>query len=303
MEGRGVISFLIGVFILALLSFYWFAPYNSEIFESRKTDSNFSIAGASVEEMQFYQNMRFPSNKISYLIDNCPLGKKNEMEYAFEILENKTTLEFYPVTSGEEISITCESKNKIEDGMFIAGEGGPTNITRIGEFSLISHGTILLIKESDCKNPNIAIHELLHALGFDHSANPKNVMYNITSCDQKIGQDTLDLIDYLYSFPSSSDLLFEDVCAEMRGRYLSVNFTIRNNGLKNAANSTVEIYSNKELLKEIEIDKIDVGYGRIVALRNLLITSFSLDGIDLYVNYSAPELNKKNNWISLKSKK
>ena len=62
----------------------------------------------------------------------------------------------------------------MKEGLFIAGEGGPSNITKSGDFSVITHGSILLIKESKCERPNIAIHELLHALGFDHSENPNN---------------------------------------------------------------------------------------------------------------------------------
>ena len=59
----------------------------------------------------------------------------------------------------------------IREGKFIAGEGGPTNITVSGKYNVITHGSILLIRESRCSIPTIAIHELLHVLGFKHSNN------------------------------------------------------------------------------------------------------------------------------------
>ncbi|MBM3228758.1 matrixin family metalloprotease [Candidatus Pacearchaeota archaeon] len=248
--------------------------------------------------MQFYENMRFPDSQVSYRIEDCPLNQKDQMERAFNIIENKTILNFYSVNSNEEISVTCDSAAKTEGRMFIAGEGGPTQIVKTEKFSIILKGEILLIKESRCEQPNVAIHELLHVLGFDHSENPNNIMYNISRCDQEIGEDTIGLINWLYEFPSLPDLSFEQASASMKGRYLDVSVTIRNNGLKDAEASNLIIYSGDKKIKEFEIEALEIGFGRSVTLTNILVIS-KIEDLRIFIDYPYAELDKQNNEIFL----
>lgn len=290
------------IIAVSLLVLYWFMPFGISEFEARKIgSSNFTINGFE-KDMQFYENMRYPSSKISYKIENCPLQKEDEVERAFEILSIQTILSFYSVNSNEEISVTCDSGTKINGGLFIAGEGGPINITQTEKFNVIFNGKILLIRKSNCENPNIALHELLHALGFTHSSNPNNIMYNVSKCSQTIGQDTLDLINKLYSYPSYPDLSFENVSAVMHGRYLDMNIGIRNNGLKKSEKATISIYADKELVKEIELEPLDIGYGREIFLKNVWISKISVSELELSIDYSLNELEKENNKITLKIK-
>ena len=296
-------SFLSIIFFLAvifLLFFYWFMPWNEIEFGIKEKNSNFSLSGLDKENTQFYPNMRYPSSEISYKISECPLKKKNDMERAFDILENKTILKFYSIDKAEEISVACDSSAKVEGGMFIAGEGGPTNITKTNNFNVILNGKILLLRESECERPNIAIHELLHALGFEHSPNPNNIMYNFSKCSQIIGDDTFELINKLYSVPSYSDLDFEDVSAIMRGKYLDLNISVRNNGLSESGAAKIEIYADDKFLKEIELNPIDIGYGRIIILSNVWVPKISVKELKFFINSSFNELDKNNNVIVLK---
>ncbi|MFH1918133.1 MAG: matrixin family metalloprotease, partial [Nanoarchaeota archaeon] len=247
----------------------------------------------------FYDNMRYPDSTISYRIDDCPLQKKNDMEGALEILSNKTLLEFQPVIIDEEISITCDSKNRVEGSLFIAGEGGPTNITRAGEFNVISHGMILLIKESKCERPNVAIHELLHALGFEHSLNSNNIMYNISKCDQIIGDDTIELINELYTLPSYPDLAIENVSAVMNGKFLDTNISIRNNGFKESGATNIMIYADDKLVKEVELSSLGIGHGSIILLENVLVLNLNVKELKFVINSDFDELDKRNNEIVL----
>ena len=75
---------------------------------SSNSNSNFSLNPDENTPLQFYENMRFPDTKISYKIENCPLQRKNDMEWAFDIMEEETILEFYPVSYNEQITVTCE---------------------------------------------------------------------------------------------------------------------------------------------------------------------------------------------------
>jgi len=285
--------------VLGLLGFYWFVPGNAVIFNAHGGNSNFTI-DSEYGEMQFYENMRFPNPNISYRIFDCPLQKEDDMEYAFEIMSGLTLLEFYPVNSDEEISVTCDSETKMEEGMFIAGEGGPTNITQAGEFNVIFHGNILLIRDSKCERPNIAIHELLHVLGFEHSSNPNNIMYYLTDCDQTIGDDTVNLINELYSYQSVPDLKFEDVQAQMDGHFLDANITIRNNGLADSAGGKIILYADGKQTKEVEIQSLPIGYGRMAVLQNIWVAQLVVEELEFYIEYSGEELDKENNRIKLK---
>jgi len=295
------------IFILAVISLlvlYWFFPFREAEFSIGSTgNSNFSSNASTIVDMQFYNNMRYPSPNISYKIHNCPLPKSNEMELAFEIIENKTVLNFYEVPFNEEISVTCESKSKIKEGLFIGGEGGPTNITKTNTFNVIISGSILLIRETKCSEPIIASHELLHALGFNHSSNKNNIMYSVVKCYQTMGEDTSNLINDLYSHPSYPDLSFDNVSASLKNRFLDLNITIRNHGLKKSGKATVEVYAGDKLIKEIDFDSLEIGTGRMLILTNSLITKVNFDELKLFINADFDELDKQNNRITLQIKK
>lgn len=289
---------LIGIIlVMAMLFIYWFVPFNSVNLGTVQGNSNFSLASDS--NMQFYKNMRFPSSEISYRIDNCPLSKKNSMEEAFRIFENLTILKFFPVGSNENIFITCDSKNKLEGNLFIAGEGGPTNITKTKNFNVIAGGKILLIRESTCPLPNVEIHELLHVLGFDHSLNPRNIMYNVSDCDQTIGDDIINLLNELYSYDSLPDLTLNNVSSVLKGKYLDMNISLVNDGLVASQSSMIKIYADGELTKEIPVEPLDVGYGKSIILTNLHINQINIKEIIVEIDYSYGELNKENNKIRI----
>jgi hypothetical protein len=252
--------------------------------------------------MQFYSNLRFADTDISYQISDCTIKKQNDMEYAFSIIENLTLLNFYSVDSDEDILVTCDEKvQPSEGGLFIAGEGGPTTIISAGNFNVILDGKILLIKNSDCAKPNVAIHELIHVLGFEHSTNEENIMYNITNCNQVIGDDVISLINELYSVPSYSDLTFENVSASKEGTFVDINFTVLNYGLKDSENFVVKIYSGDSILKEMEIEPIEIGQGRIISVKNIF-TIKQIDELDVLIESDFDEIDEENNKIKLEIK-
>ncbi|MEK6925827.1 MAG: matrixin family metalloprotease [Nanoarchaeota archaeon] len=295
-----VISFVFAFFAVLLLVLYWFFPISTTEFQAKFNESPDFIVNKSA--LQFYNNMRFPDSSISYKIVKCPLKKMNDMQDAFRDVSALTLLSFYPVLYDEEITVTCDSTERIEDGLFIAGEGGPTNITQSGSFNVISHGKILLIKESSCSNPNIGIHELFHVLGFDHIPDSKSIMYPISNCDQEIDNEIIDAINELYSIPNRPDLVFENVSAVMHGKYLGLNFSVRNIGLSSSSQAKVIISSGNSVIKELDVDVLPVGHGRIITLTNVWISKLSVDSIKLQINYGLSELKKENNEAILEIK-
>lgn len=303
MDWKFFFTLIFILFVISTLIFYWFIPFKTTEFKIKPDSTNFSLNNYENETMQFYKNMRFPDSKISYKIEECPLQKKNNMERTFEIISNLTLLEFYSTNTNEEISITCDEKNKIEEGLFIAGEGGPINITQTQIFNIIHYGKILLIKDSKCPNPGVAIHELLHVLGFDHSENPGNIMYPVSECEQVIGEDQISLINHLYSIPSYPDITFENISAIMHGTYLDADISLRNDGLKNSEKFKIIIYANKKIIKEIEVDYLKMGYGTQIKLTNMWIKQLNVDELEFFIEYPFNEIEKNNNKKILELKK
>ena len=144
---------------------------------------------------------------------------------------------------------------------------------------------------------------MLHVLGFDHSKNPKNIMYEISRCDQTIGDDIIDYINELYSTPSQPDLLFEDASASMHGKYLNINFSIRNNGLKYAPESVVKILVDGKETESVDIPATDIGYGRKISVENIWVRQINVENIDFVIEGDFEELSKDNNKVTFEIKK
>ena len=297
---KGILTIIISLILISSIFFY-FIPLNTLEFISVPENNNFSLFQFD-EQMQFYPNMRYASNEISYQISNCILQKENDMTNAFAIVENLTSLKFKSVLNNEEISITCQETNRFENDMFVAGEGGATKIIQSKNFNIILQGEILLIRNSECFKPNIALHELFHSLGFKHSANPSNLMYNITNCDQTISNDMIDQINKLYSTESNPDLILENVSAIMKGRFLSINFSVINGGLNKAGESKLLIYAGKSVVKEMDILPLEIGQGEIIRLENVFVPQINVKNITLFVETSFLEIDKGNNVINLEIK-
>ena len=295
MSWKGFLGGVLAVFLLVLIFIYWFIPFNEVQFGIDK-NPEFNVGNLS-NNMQFYSNMRFPSTDITYLIEEgCPLQKRSEMVGAFNFIQNLTLLKFYPVKNNEEITISCEEESKSTDnGMFISGEGGPTKILSSNNFNVIFSGKILLLRESNCERPNVEIHELLHVLGFDHSENKNNLMYPVSKCSQTIGNDIVDKINELYSFPELPDLQLESISAKISGRYLDINVSVQNSGLKDSQPGTLKIYGDDQLIKEFDLKEIKMGYSLSVSLTNIWVSKREIKELKVIVSTPDSELALDNN--------
>src|SRR3990170_888469 len=102
MGWKSILVSVIAVFLVLLLFFYWVFPLETIDFTFSPRNSNFTLNASGNEEMQFYPNLRYSDKDISYSIEDCNLQKTDEMERAFEIIENLTVLNFYSVNSDEQ---------------------------------------------------------------------------------------------------------------------------------------------------------------------------------------------------------
>lgn len=302
-ERVAVLIFVVLVF--GILAIYWFGPTNVE-FIMGNANSNFSL-NSSLQDLQYYPNLRFPSSDISYKISSeCSLSKSSDMEKAFSELSQSTILRFFPADNNEEILITCSNQIKPEgNGLFVAGEGGPTKVIAENKFNVILTGEILLLSEPVCNIPLVSLHELLHVLGFQHSTNSRNIMYSITnpSCSQILGEDIPTLLNQIYSYPSLPDLELQNISADMHGRYLNINMTIMNEGLADAQQSSIEIYADGNLIKEFDVEGIKLGEGEIITLTSIFVAQINVNQLEIVTTYNFDELEKDNNKIKLTIKR
>ena len=226
------------------------------------------------------------------------MQKKADATKAFEIIANKTILSFHPVQDDEEIFVSCENKQEVKGNFFIAGEGGPVNITKSGDFNIISYGEVSLIRQSECQSPNIAMHEILHALGFNHSINPNNIMYNISSCSQTMGQDIPRVLEKIYSIQSYPDLLFDEVLPLVHGKYLDANISIKNNGIIKSGPAKLDFYRDDVLVNTISLKPLEKGFGMKLTIKNMDIKSSNFKELTFVINGDFNELDEGNNKIT-----
>ena len=291
---------LVFLFIVLFVALFilWYNLPGKEV-EFLEYKSNISV-NLSQKSAQFYPNMRYPDRVISYsLDDNCGPEKQGDFERAADILEQNTLLDFTRKDGGE-IVVFCSnlSPEPEEEGHFIAGEGGPTEIINASEYAVILAGKISLYRPENCDIPQVALHELLHALGFDHNKNEQSIMYPITDCDQQLDQYIINDINSLYSQPSYPDVLVEDLEANKTGRYLNFDIVVANHGLKKAANSTLSVEVEDIVIKKFDLGALDIGAKKSLMVSNLKISRSSGE-IVFKIETTQAELDKTNNVVKI----
>jgi len=233
----------------------------------------------------FYPNLRFREKTISYSVnESCDDSKAKDARLAFDILENETVLKFEEKDRGD-IWVSCSNSSNVpQDGFFIAGEGGPNSIINASNFYIINGGTILLYRDNFCKTPIVAIHEILHVIGFKHSSNKKSIMYEVSDCNQRLSPDIIKVINSVYDYPTLPDLTIRKVEAIKEGRFLNFEVEIFNAGLDFSSNSKIGIFADGKLIGEYDVGELEVGEGKIIKVSNLRSSS-NFDELSFKVDF------------------
>ena len=299
-----ILLFLCALLIFGLYSMYLNLPIGTKIYKPFSGNVSYlpeNVINGSGEVVQFYPNMRYSDRIISYKIESaCSEKKSNDIVMAFAAISEKTILSFYQSDDNPEIKVLCSDIAPLaeEKGHFVAGEGGPSEIINTTKFSVILSGKIALYRENKCDKPNVAIHEILHALGFDHINSLKSILYPITSCDQQIDLGVVDLINKLYSIDSLPDLAIDALDASSEGRYLNFNINILNIGLAKSSWAELNLYSDNEKITNFSLGDVEIGEKRILMVENLRLPSRE-DNIMFVVESSSRELTLDNNRIEV----
>ena len=247
---------------------------------------------------QFYSNMRYESSTISYSFASaCSQTKKEDARSAFAFLDEETILSFNEKAEGE-IQITCGavSPPSGSERTFVAGEGGPYLVINASAFNIIKTGKISLYREEKCDNPNIAIHEILHALGFDHTGNISSIMYPISECDQTLDEEIIKEINKIYSVPSLPDLVLSSLSVNSSNSYINFEVKVSNEGITDAGSATLELRdkAKDKVIKSFDLGNVQVGSRKVLGVTNVWAFP-SPKEVEFRIVYSGQELSKDNN--------
>jgi hypothetical protein len=275
-----ILTALIGALAVGAYAMWISFPFGEEEYGRYSTDlaNNGAFDDATFSSgLQFYPSMRFSDRNISYRLESaCTPEKWESIKNAFAILESRTILRFYLSDDASGINVLCSEvhEEKAErEGYFVAGEGGPTEAINMSTFTVISAGKISLYKDEQCKSPQVAIHEILHALGFGHINKTESIMYPITSCKQEIDAEIINEINRLYKADSLPDLLIESINASRKGRYLNFDAWTANLGLKQSGEADMIVYADGSKIDEFELGNLEIGMKKRLSVENLKVPS------------------------------
>ncbi len=285
---------------------------NIKIHESETEKTTLSNFETKSEIKQFYPNMKFNHNQISYKIaEDCEIEKKQRMIQAFDELSLKLNkITFYPVLSNSDIEVICSQENKlnIDEKHFIAGEGGAKEIIQTGEYYIITNGLIYLydnVKGAKCDYPNVELHELIHVFGFDHSTDKNSLMFPfLETCDQKLDDSIINKLNKLYSKENLPELYFENISAIKKGKYLDFNLIIKNSGSIDSKNITLTILDNEKTIEHRDLGVFKFGSGISLHSTNLKLAHLNPKQIRFIIDKdnNVKELDENNNIANIKLK-
>lgn len=307
-------AYVLTLLLISLMSFSlsFFIFYKLNLESTALTPKNISeqsafhvnnVTSYSLDFLQFYPNMRFNHNLITYNVeDNCPLEKKEKMTKAFDRVENELdkVIRFKRVEAEPNILITCnETTETKREEYFVAGEGGAESVVNTSLFYVIEKGRVLLYykEQKSCITYQVELHELLHVLGFMHSKNRYSIMYPTTECYQVFTQDMIDELKRLYSMEPLPELYISSVSASKHGMYLDFEIEIKNKGLVKAENVNLSVISGAVTIDKFELGTISYGEGKTLTIKNLKLplSLLEIEEINFLVASPSREFYQDNN--------
>jgi hypothetical protein len=303
--GKILGAFLIIVLLIAIgfLSYIIYLNYPGELqkFNITNNPTQLPYIPAPSEIKQFYPNMRFNHNNISYNFGaSCGEDKIKGMEQAFFIIQSETGIISFSKETNPDISISC-SPAEIQKGenTFVAGEGGPRQFVNSTEYPIIISGEIELLGQGlGCKTPIVELHELLHVFGFDHLNDSRYIMYPYADCSQKLNPDYIQYLKELYSIKPLPDLYFDYANVSKSGRYLNFDVVVNNGGMIDEPNATLRVSADNSSVEIFSLGPIGFGGGIRFSIQNLRLPGRNTREIEFYVSGKDEELNYNNDFLN-----
>ncbi len=304
-----ILIVLLGTFLFLAYMLYQNLPGEPKSLIAAFEQPELETGNLSYEVKQFYPNMKFNHNSISYKINSdCDSEKRARMIAAFNELEDKVSaISFYESNNPDiEVSCSAEEGDSVGRDFFIAGEGGAKEIIQTKRYNVITNGVVLLYDNPSnaiqCSWPNLELHELLHVFGFEHSSDENSLMYPyLESCSQKLDESIIQDLEELYSQENLADLYFAHVKAIKKGIYLDFNVTVRNSGVIDAEGVVLSVYDDKERIEDFDLRDISFGGGMNFQVFNIKLKNRNSDNIEIVIDplNAIKELDEGNNVAKL----
>jgi len=260
-------------------------------------------AGLPEKSYQFYPNMRYRNRTITYTMESaCTPKKQQDIAKALGMLEARTILQFKQGGNTSEITFTCADLRMLPGNQehFVAGEGGPLDLVNTTRYVVILSGQVSLYRSEQCDTPVLALHETLHALGFDHSKNVQSIMYPVSECQQTLDSFIVQQINTVYREDPLPDLAIEKVTARAQGRMLSFDLNYTNEGLLDVQNVSLVVSADGKVVKVASLMSVPMGKRRAYGASNVLLPQGdSVLEFAITESNDAPELNLENNLATL----
>lgn len=282
----------------------------SEIVFENFTFSNITSIETSTFAPLLYENIRWNHMPLKVYLNvssglalpQFSVSSIENVREAMQRWENATSklITFIEVSRVEESDIVVNwVKNFEASGKKILGEGGPV-VRDTGLFNLTVKGEIyLLVQKIKCLEIITATHEFGHVLGFDHSKNPQDIMYPSADCSQRISEAEVKTLFELYKVPPKPELYFLNASAKKPGKYLNLEFAVKNSGLIDSLPTSVSLVLDNRTVKNFELPKLEPGETVVIRISNMLIPSFKVFQLFVDSENRNDEIYEDNNFITL----
>ncbi len=302
-----ILSLLMGYMLINTIKNNY-GEYESLQPKSYDSSGGINITSYNTKEIQFYNNMRFNHNEISYRLNpQCSFEQAGRFASAAEYLDDRIqqlTIIQVPWSYDKEVDIDvlCGKEYLESPDVFVAGEGGPKFVLNGTLFTTIIGGKVVIYRDS-CSY-NVELHELLHVFGFTHSNNKQSVMYNSSYCNQFLTGDIIRELQRIYSYEPLSDLYFQKIDVVKHGIYLDFNASVKNQGIINSPNITLALYGEGKFVQNFDLGSTDFGGGRIMNARNIKLPTRDIINVTFIIDPQGTikEYSKENNVINLELK-
>ena len=169
------------------------------------SDSSYLLAYPVLDEDGYNRSeMSVPNSKWSHtnltykINEKCSDVQTSSIDLAFYYIEQNTSLNFLevPIISSSDITLDCPSP--LDNGML--GLSLIIPYPRLHDV-IIYKSYIWFYGEHKVCPDKIAMHEILHSLGFDHNKNDKSILYSYAGdeCDRmEVNQYFYDELNEVY---------------------------------------------------------------------------------------------------------
>lgn len=293
---------VVSLLVMGGFAFYlaWSSASLLETHQAQQAYRASLTAGIPSTATQFYPNLRFLNARIVYALGPaCDETQRARVHRAFSLLSEDTGLSFVE-SMPEDLSITCALTPEPRDVSlthFVAGEGGPTSILNVSSFYIIQHANVSFYRPERCAIPTIALHELLHAFGFDHTNQSMSIMYPLTGCEQTIDASILEELRRLYSIPSLPDIALSSVSANISTLRFSFIVEVANLGLAPLTNATL-VVEGDTFIRRFGLEELEVGKRKILSVEQIRLTR-AFSSLSFRIETPDRELSLTNNNVTL----